>query len=95
MELASRTIELAGLSGAITVQLIRDLDNGRLMVMEVNPRFGGGCVASIHAGADVAAAMVNDILGRPEVPAIGRPGVTTVRYPADVVFDSDSNVPRN
>ena len=33
--------------GPVTVQLIRDRKSGHNMVMEVNPRLGGGVVTSI------------------------------------------------
>lgn len=84
--LARRTIEAAGLRGAVTVQLIRDLDTERLMVMEVNPRLGGGVVASVHAGADIPGLIIDDFLGRSLEFRQAVPGVETVRYLADVVF---------
>lgn len=84
--LVRRTLVATGLRGAVTVQLLRDLDTGRLMIMEINPRLGGGVVASVHAGADLPALIIADALGEdlPDLPAI--PGVETVRYLDDVVF---------
>ncbi|MDE6464863.1 MAG: ATP-grasp domain-containing protein [Muribaculaceae bacterium] len=85
--LARRTLAATGLRGAVTVQLIRDLDDGRLMVMEVNPRLGGGAVCSVHAGADIPGLIVDDALGNECSATQARPGVLTARYLADVVFD--------
>lgn len=85
--LAERTIAAAGLRGAITVQLIRDLSDGRLMVMEVNPRLGGGAVCSVHAGADIPGLIVDEALGNTLVRQTARPDVLVTRYPADVVFE--------
>ncbi|MCM1067642.1 MAG: ATP-grasp domain-containing protein [Muribaculaceae bacterium] len=82
-------LEATGLRGAVTVQLIRDLDSDRLMVMEVNPRLGGGAVASVHAGADIPGLIIDDALGRPLIQTKAQPGVETVRYLADVVFYPD------
>lgn len=86
--LATRTLEALRLRGAVTVQLIRDMDNGRLMVMEVNPRLGGGAVCSVHAGVDLPRLAVAEALGRPEPDALclPRPGVLVARYLEDAVF---------
>lgn len=84
--LAQQVIETANLCGAITVQLIRDLDNNRLLVMEVNPRLGGGAVASVHAGADIPGLIIDDCLGATLYSQQPTAGVETVRYLADVVF---------
>lgn len=84
--LAQQVIETANLCGAITVQLIRDLDNNRLLVMEVNPRLGGGAVASVHAGADIPGLIIDDCLGANLYSQQPTAGVETVRYLADVVF---------
>ncbi|MDE6853855.1 MAG: ATP-grasp domain-containing protein [Muribaculaceae bacterium] len=84
--LTLQAIEVAGLRGAVTVQLIRDRRSGRLMVMEVNPRLGGGCPASVHAGADIPRLIIADFLGEATRSMNATPGVTTVRYLEDVVF---------
>lgn len=85
--LARRTLAAMNLRGAVTVQLIRDLDNDNLMVMEVNPRLGGGAVASVHAGADIPAMIVANALGREAEPATPRPRVLVARYLEDAVFE--------
>lgn len=84
--LARSVMERCGLRGAVTVQLIRDLDSGRLMVMEVNPRLGGAVVGSVHAGVDIPGMIVDDALGIRPTAAEATPGVETVRYLEDVVF---------
>ncbi len=84
--LARRVLVATELRGAVTVQLLRDLDSGRLMVMEINPRLGGGAVASVHAGVDLPGLIIDDALGRPLKTQRAEPGVETVRYLADVVF---------
>ncbi len=84
--LTRRTLAATGLRGAVTVQLIRNLDDGRLMVMEVNPRLGGGAVCSVHAGADIPGLIVDDALGSECHEQTPRPGVLTARYLEDTVF---------
>ncbi len=86
--LATRTLKALKLRGAVTVQLIRDLDDGRTMVMEVNPRLGGGVVCSVHAGVDIPSLAVGEALGltEPEATILPEAGVLTARYLEDAVF---------
>ena len=42
---------LPGVCGCITVQCFQ-LENGKIILIEINPRFGGGVPLSIKAGAD-------------------------------------------
>ncbi|MDE6120308.1 MAG: ATP-grasp domain-containing protein [Muribaculaceae bacterium] len=84
--LARRTLSALGLKGAVTIQFIRDLDSGRLLIMEINPRLGGGAVASVHAGADIPRLIVGDAVGDDIRPVAARPGVLVTRYLEDVVF---------
>jgi carbamoyl-phosphate synthase large subunit len=58
----------ACLRGPINIQFIEDERSGRLYLMEVNPRFGGGVIASIEAGADMPLYVLNEYLGRENVP---------------------------
>lgn len=81
-----KTLSAARLYGAVTVQLIQDLESDNLMVMEVNPRLGGGAVASVHAGVDLPGLIIDDAFGNELKQQNPQVGVTTVRYLADVVF---------
>ena len=85
-ELARLTVTACALRGAVTVQLIHDLDTDRLMVMEVNPRLGGGCVASVNAGADIPAMIIAEATGREPAPCTSWRRLLMVRYPQDVCF---------
>lgn len=85
--LARRAIEETGLRGAVTVQIIHDFDNDRYMIMEINPRLGGGAVASVYAGFNLPAAIIQDALGeRPVAAGAAQAGVLTTRFLDDVVF---------
>ncbi len=84
--LTHSVLERTGLRGAVTVQFLRDTESRRLMVMEINPRLGGGAVASVHAGVDLPGLIIDDALQRPVKTQIPQAGVETVRYLADVVF---------
>lgn len=84
--LVRRILSATYLRGAVTVQLIHDLDTDRLLLMEINPRLGGGAVASVHAGVDLPGLIIDDALGKALTHQTPIAGVETVRYLADVVF---------
>ncbi|MDE6484228.1 MAG: ATP-grasp domain-containing protein [Duncaniella sp.] len=86
--LAERTIQATGLRGACTIQLLRD-SAGNLMIMEINPRPGGGVVASVNAGANIPSLIVDEWAGLPLDRTFPRPGVLTVRYLEDIAFLPD------
>lgn len=84
--LVRRTLQSLGLRGAVTVQLIRDLDTGALYIMEINPRLGGGAVCAVHAGADIPGMIIDEARGITHAPAVYRPGTEIARYMQEVVF---------
>ncbi len=80
-------VQSLGLRGAITIQFIEDLDTARMLLMEINPRLGGGAVCSIHAGANIPLYIVKEYLGMELTPcADWRVGVEISRYMQEVVF---------
>jgi carbamoyl-phosphate synthase large subunit len=75
--------------GVITVQVIRE-PSGRIRVIEINPRFGGGAPLSIRAGADFPRWLLAEHLGRrPRILMDGyRDGLYMLRYDQSVFVDS-------
>ncbi|UCD29686.1 MAG: ATP-grasp domain-containing protein [Planctomycetota bacterium] len=67
--------------GVITIQLFLTPD-GRIRVIEINPRFGGGVPLAIHAGADFPKWLLSEWLGRrPRIKKVNfRDGVMMLRY---------------
>lgn len=87
-DLVRRTLLSTGLRGAVTVQIILDTDTSRLMLMEINPRLGGGAVCACHAGANLPEFMLRDFLGLPPLLCDNwRPGIRICRYFSEVSFD--------
>jgi carbamoyl-phosphate synthase large subunit len=60
---ASSVIYKMGLTGPLTLQFIRRKADQALFLMEINPRFGGGVIASIEAGFDFPLMMIKELLG--------------------------------
>ena len=85
------TLVATGLRGAVTVQFLHDLDTGRMLIMEVNPRLGGGAVCSVHAGCDIPGMIIDRAVGVPPRAVEPRSGVEIVRYFEEVVFDGIKN----
>ena len=87
-EAARTALQRLGLRGAVTVQYLLDNATGRLMIMEINPRLGGGAVASVYAGSDIPGMIIDDALGgnagEPVPPAAG---VRMTRYMQEVIFN--------
>ncbi len=64
METGVRVAQALGdCMGLITIQLILT-PQGRIRVIEINPRFGGGVPLAIHAGADFPRWLLMEWLGR-------------------------------
>ena len=61
LEQQSRKILKTGnFRGPNTIQFIKDNKTGEVFVMEINPRLGGGVIASIEAGADIPTFIINE-----------------------------------
>lgn len=84
---AVKAIRRLELRGAVTLQYLRDKDTERLMLMEINPRLGGGVVCSVHAGADIPQLILRETLGLPLKPADNiKPNTLICRYFEEIVF---------
>lgn len=62
-KLSRQVIETFKLRGPITLQFLHDLDRNRYLLMEVNPRLGGGVVCSIYAGAPITDYIIDESRG--------------------------------
>lgn len=96
IEVGCRVAEaLAECVGVITIQLIRTPD-GRLRVIEINPRFGGGAPLAIHAGADFPRWLLQSATGgTPRIRLDGyRDGDVMLRYDESVFVAARSGPTR-
>ena len=76
--------------GPLNVQVIRQNGTGKLFVIEINPRFGGGDPLAWAAGANIPGYLLGEALGK-ELPNLDswRDGVTMLRFDQAVYLDSD------
>ncbi|MCM1520328.1 MAG: ATP-grasp domain-containing protein [Lachnoclostridium sp.] len=86
MSIAHDVLTRLELRGAVTVQLISGVGYNELYLMEVNPRLGGGVVATINAGADIAGMIIDEYNENVLTPIKAKPFVLTTRYLDEVSF---------
>lgn len=80
-------IDSFGLRGPVTLQFLHDLDKHRYLLMEINPRLGGGVICSIYAGAPIADYILKESLGVPVSPCDDWTDKTLMaRYQKEVIF---------
>ena len=93
MAVGMRVAEALGeCRGVITVQCMVT-PRGRIRVIEINPRFGGGAPLAIHAGADMPRWLMMEHLGRtPRIKPDGfRDDVGMLRYDESVFVNRASS----
>lgn len=87
IELSRHILRTLKLTGAVTLQFLQDTRNNKLLLMEINPRLGGGSVCSVAAGAGLPLYILSEALGLPLKPCdTWRPGTVIARYMQEVVF---------
>ena len=79
-------IDRLGLRGPLTLQFIADRDSEVSYLMEVNPRFGGGVIASIEAGFDYPGMMLDELLGDPVEPVSSGRRLIMKRYFSEAFY---------
>ncbi len=78
--------------GPITIQFLKDLNDGNIYVMEINPRFGGGAILSIMAGANTPKMIINEYLNVSNAECWDwRENTLMTRYFKEVIFDAVNN----
>lgn len=88
IEMCHHVINAFSLRGPVTLQFIHDLDSDRYLLMEVNPRLGGGVICSIGAGAPINDYILREALGMTlEKCDSWRDNSLMVRYWKEVFFD--------
>lgn len=77
--------------GPITIQFITEQNEKHYYVMEINPRFGGGVIASIEAGSMVLEMLLDEYEGKEiEEQNDWKENVLMTRYMKEVVY-ADNN----
>lgn len=89
---AEEVLDKLKFHGPVTLQFIHDKDNDRFLLMEINPRLGGGVICSIMAGADIAKMIIEESEGINARPCNDwRDHTLMTRYFQEVMFYQDNN----
>lgn len=84
--LSRRVLDAIELRGPVTLQFLRT-EQGRWLLMEINPRLGGGVVTGIGAGSRLPDMLAAETLGRVPEPFDGWvPGTLMTRYTQEIIF---------
>lgn len=87
IEMSREVIGKLNLTGPVTLQFLHDLDRDRFLLMEVNPRLGGGVICSIYAGAPITDYILAESMGRPTEPCDDwEADVLMARYLKEAIF---------
>lgn len=86
-QMSRNVIDAFRLRGPVTIQYLYDIDSDRYLLMEVNPRLGGGVACSIFAGAPIPDYILQEYLGIPASPCEDWIDHTLMaRYQKEVIF---------
>ena len=86
-KLSREVVEKFSLRGPVNLQFLHDLDADRYLLMEVNPRLGGGVICSIYAGAPISDYIIKETLGEEVNPCRDwASGTLMARYFKEAIF---------
>ncbi len=86
-DLSRKVIEAFSLRGPVNLQFIHDTAADRYLLMEVNPRLGGGVICSIYAGAPITDYIIEEALGMDIQPCTNWASNTLMaRYFKEAIF---------
>ena len=86
-EMSRDIIRKFELRGPVTLQFLYDIRRNRFLLMEINPRLGGGVICSIYAGAPIPDYILSEALKIPVRPCddwIDR--TLMARYQKETIF---------
>lgn len=87
MDMSREVISKLKLTGSVTLQFLHDPKKDRYLLMELNPRLGGGVVCSIYAGAPITDYILAEAMGKTPAPCDDwKEGVLMARYMKEAIF---------
>jgi carbamoyl-phosphate synthase large subunit len=84
-----KILSIPGFRGPITLQAIKK--DEEFWFIEINPRFGGGCILSIEAGMDTPRWLLREYIGKPIEPTLIKENLLMLRSSRETFHE---NYPR-
>ncbi len=92
IDLSRKILSADFFRGPITIQFIRNKQTGKCYVMEINPRLGGGVIASMAAGANIPGFLLDEYEGKQAVAIEDwKENTLMTRYFKEVIFYADNH----
>ncbi len=90
IKVAEKILKAGDFRGPVTLQFIKDRKKERLYIIEINPRLGGGVIASISADSGMISFLIKEALGE-EIKRVDdwKAGILMTRYLKEVIFYAD------
>ena len=88
--LSEKIIYKLRLKGAISIQFIKSRLDNKIWLMEINPRLGGGVIASIEAGHNIPKMLISDILGHDINKSSFKTNLIMKRYFEEIFYEDHS-----
>ncbi len=87
IEESRKVLSAYNFRGPITLQFLHDKLKDRFLLMEINPRLGGGVICSIFAGAPITDYILQETLSIPTIPIDNwKDNTLMTRYFKEVIF---------
>lgn len=91
IRMSREVLRYFGFRGPVTLQFLEDIDRRRFLLMEINPRLGGGVICSLYAGAPITDYIIREGLGLHVSPADDWiAGTLMARYQKEAIFFKNS-----
>ena len=92
-KLGHKVLNSFNFRGPVTLQFLYDPATSRYLLMEINPRLGGGVICSIAAGANICDFILMEASGiKPEACTGWKPNTLMTRYWEEVIFQNGTKI---
>jgi len=90
--LVKKFTEIRGARSCLTMQFFEHKSNGRVVGIEINPRFGGGYPLSYQAKANFPSMLIREYLLNEPLDFVDNwiDGLVMLRYDAEIIVESDA-----
>ena len=89
-QMCNKILKILKFLGPVTIQFIECNYSNKIYLMEINPRFGGGVIASIEAGFNIPEIMLQELMDNFKYKSKKIKHVTMKRYYKEVFYETSN-----